>query len=49
MHASPATGTTPFVLFVPGLAMDALHIGQFLEAELLAAATMGFLTVPLEY
>jgi hypothetical protein len=48
--APSATGATPFVFFVPGLAMYALHIkSQFSKAVLLAAATMGFLTVPLEY
>jgi hypothetical protein len=47
--APSATGATPLVLFVPGLAMYALHIRQFLRAILPAAATMGFLTVPLEY
>jgi len=50
VHAPPAAGATPLVFFIPGLAMDALHnIYQFLKAALLAAATMGFLTVPLEY
>ncbi len=47
--APSATAATPLVLFVPGLAMYALHIRQFLEAVLPAAATIGFLTVPLEY
>ena len=49
MHAPSATDATPLVLFVPGLAMDTLHIKSVFEAALPAAATIGFPTVPLEY
>jgi len=49
VHAPSAAGATPLVVLIPSLAMDALHISQFFKAVLPTAATIGFLTVPLEY